>query len=421
MMDGSDDMETGWPIYAPAYMAALETAQPLQNSTMDLWGNVRIPTFESLSPTGSMDYGWRRVDYSNNITYSSFIGIPIGGLPNAGNSTFNVTSRYWDVDCPNVYEISNYTGAWNTRSSFTMTVVEAIFINDSSADTVYSFNLVSMMEPPAVSVANCTVSARDVVSTIECVGIDCHAVSMQLSPLPVSQRLWIEVTSVELTWYAFPLVTVGIISHQAEGSIMGSTPTEMWLVDPDTDFQETFFVNLSALSPPVLSDRLQKVYNTFWQTTYGTQYLVGRPIPANLTFYYDDTDVDPWVKFNNTLAKVKAFDGELYSCRWRYAALLSIISSILLVAAVTSLILKSLTLAPDILGFVSTYTRDNPNVVLGTLSDQPSYLDGLARARALRELRVMIGDVNGESEVGHVAFADMRREPQRLTSTRFYD
>lgn len=437
-MDGADDVESGWPSYAPVYMAALETSQTLQNSTMDLWGNVRIPTIESISSGVLPGDGWQQVDYTNNVTYSSFLGIPIGGLPKTANSTFNITSRYWNVDCPNLYEIANYTVTnmypWNmSRSSFILT--NGNYTNTTAAG-IQSFDLISMMSQPAeqqctngttcysfpITVANCTVAARDVVSSIDCVGDSCHVASMQLSTVPVNRRPSLSVVAMENLWDAFPRVTIGLLSHQAEGSIESSTPTEMWLFDPETAFQISYtFVNLSALSPQVLSSRLQLVYNTFWQTTYGTQYLVGGSIPANLSYYIDSTLMDPSIDFNTTLARVTIFDGELYLCHWRYAALLFLISLILLIAALTSLVLRAMTLAPDILGCVSTCTRDNPYVALGTLSEQPSHLNGLARARALRDLRVMIGDVNGESEVGHIAFADMRREPERLRRKRLYD
>ncbi len=65
---------------------------------------------------------------------------------------------------------------------------------------------------------------------------------------------------------------------------------------------------------------------------------------------------------------------------------------------------------------MSSYTRDNPFAELG----QASRLDGLERARAMREFQVTLGDVNIGCETGHIAFA-ITAEVQRLQKNRVYD
>jgi hypothetical protein len=61
----------------------------------------------------------------------------------------------------------------------------------------------------------------------------------------------------------------------------------------------------------------------------------------------------------------------------------------------------SITLAPDIFGYVSSCTRDNPYFTDG----EPSYLSGLERAKAMRNVRVIIGEVGEVPVPGHIAFA----------------
>jgi hypothetical protein len=60
-----------------------------------------------------------------------------------------------------------------------------------------------------------------------------------------------------------------------------------------------------------------------------------------------------------------------------------------------------MTLAPDILGYMSSHTRDNPFAAFGGASTW----DGLERAKELKECEVIIGDVNAGSEIGLVAVA----------------
>ncbi|KAB2569552.1 hypothetical protein DBV05_g11767 [Lasiodiplodia theobromae] len=230
----------------------------------------------------------------------------------------------------------------------------------------------------------------------------------------------------------FAYATVGMRSHAAEGGLASSTMTEQWLVDPDTDFTDFLnFVNISSVDSRVLSSRLQLLYNTFWQTTYGTQYLTG-----NLSLGgndYDNAPMETWsvavndtelkrdtIHFNTSQARFSRYDGEIYEFHWTYGVLLFVTSAVLLAAGLASLILKGLTLAPDILGYASTNTRDNAFVVLDPGLHQPSYTDGLHRARRLQDLRVIIADVKPESDVGQIAFTVIGEDSKRLRRGRGY-
>jgi hypothetical protein len=93
------------------------------------------------------------------------------------------------------------------------------------------------------------------------------------------------------------------------------------------------------------------------------------------------------------------------------------ISFVLLLAANLSLLLGIFTRTPDVLGFVSMNARDNTHFSKYV----PSHLDGKETARALRNVRVIIGDVKGEAEVGHIALTTMDARPRRLSWTRHYD
>lgn len=62
------------------------------------------------------------------------------------------------------------------------------------------------------------------------------------------------------------------------------------------------------------------------------------------------------------------------------------------------------TLTPDIFGFVSSLTRDNPNFAMETGTG--SMLSGLERARLLGKVKAKIGDVAGDTEaVGRVGLS----------------
>jgi hypothetical protein len=76
-------------------------------------------------------------------------------------------------------------------------------------------------------------------------------------------------------------------------------------------------------------------------------------------------------------------------------------------AAVVGVVARFFLVAPEVLGFVSSVTRDNPYV---RVPGGGSTLDGLERARLLRDVRVRIGDV-GEAggEAGYIAVGSEER------------
>ena len=95
-----------------------------------------------------------------------------------------------------------------------------------------------------------------------------------------------------------------------------------------------------------------------------------------------------------------------------------ITSCVLLGAAVLSIILKRRTVAPDIFGYVSSMTRDNPHLLL---PEGGSTLSGVERAKALRKLKVKITDLNEEGEVGRIGLAAADAERHiALSKTKQY-
>jgi hypothetical protein len=88
-------------------------------------------------------------------------------------------------------------------------------------------------------------------------------------------------------------------------------------------------------------------------------------------------------------------------CNRLFAAILTIISILLFIQAQSSLVLISFTFVPDVFGFVSTCTRDNPYFPNSGCSN----LDGLEKARLLDGVRVRLGDVQRKADMGHIAFS----------------
>lgn len=76
--------------------------------------------------------------------------------------------------------------------------------------------------------------------------------------------------------------------------------------------------------------------------------------------------------------------------------------SILVTAAVLGAWLRRQILAPDIFGYVSSITRENPHV---PLPDGGSRLSGMERARKMKNVKIRIADLAHDAEVGRVGVA----------------
>ena len=88
-----------------------------------------------------------------------------------------------------------------------------------------------------------------------------------------------------------------------------------------------------------------------------------------------------------------------YEIYWPWIAVDIVSCLILFLAALTSSWLRTQTLAPDIFGYVSSLTRENPHL---NLPESGSCLSGLDRARLLKKLKIQILDVGTADQVGHV-------------------
>jgi hypothetical protein len=112
-------------------------------------------------------------------------------------------------------------------------------------------------------------------------------------------------------------------------------------------------------------------------------------------------------------------EGAPYEPQYRLSLLWMIIDIIgcvvLLVAASAAIWLRVRTLAPDIFGYVSSLTRENPMI---TLPEGGSTLNGIDRARMLRGVKVRIADISGQDGVGRVGLAMKDSSQENVTELK---
>jgi hypothetical protein len=116
-MSSASGASIDWPSYASIYMTALTTSRRQQNSSQDLFGNVRIPSLDSLTPPLAVgNESWTTVNYRQEIPYSSMLGVPVVGIPVTGNLSFNIVSRYLAIGCDTAVHVANSTVFQNSSA-----------------------------------------------------------------------------------------------------------------------------------------------------------------------------------------------------------------------------------------------------------------------------------------------------------------
>ncbi|KAK3364704.1 hypothetical protein B0T25DRAFT_514332 [Lasiosphaeria hispida] len=118
---------------------------------------------------------------------------------------------------------------------------------------------------------------------------------------------------------------------------------------------------------------------------------------------------------NTTKPKFYCFPGSTFS--FGIDEMLVLACLVMFVVACIGALLNWRTEAPDILGYVSTMTRDSPHV---SVSEGGSALDGIDRARLLKELRVQIQDVRPHDGVGYLAVASVEGPAKLPVADRMY-
>jgi hypothetical protein len=91
---------------------------------------------------------------------------------------------------------------------------------------------------------------------------------------------------------------------------------------------------------------------------------------------------------------------EVYVRNQAWLAVLVIASTLLLLISIVGTCTKWMTISPDVLGYVSSLTRDNPLTPEFGFS---SAMDGLECTKAFGGLRIKLEDVNSQDQYGHVA------------------
>ena len=300
--------------------------------------------------------------------------------------------------------------------------------------SVYGIN--RQGDEQGISITNCSLFQHHIEASVKCTGSDCAVNKIRKSLT--------DTRPTALTMLEF-YPTMEAISKEFPTAIKfneGSSPTELFMMNTSAYpyienaerlYPNDIYANLSNLSPELFSKRLSLTLNTYYQVTSQSSGYFGS-LTGNLSAYGPDTlpvtDVNVYLPANLsatehtfddwiTKFQLKVIDldypflgattnatattnTQIFICNFAWFALLIAASSVILITGIVAVVLKRTTLGPELFGFVTSMTYENPWL---SIPKGGTMLDGMERARLLKDVEVCVGDVRGHEDIGHVALA----------------
>ena len=439
-------LENDLPALNSLMGASVLSSRAIDSSPVDTWNNLKIPQLDDATFGGSeQSNGWIQADQNTNHTWISLLGIMVKGLPNTGSSTFSLESSYMDVHCPDSMRLStsnlkqrlsdsgiklvlkNASAPWVPNNeigdwSSMFLDINGLSLNGSNdissnepRSVVFGSIVASLdAETQTIDIFDCTLTTTHLESNVSCDGSSCGITQVRRSlqdRRPPSSMI-LSSTNFESMLTFIP----GSLGYPHPDF---ASPMDNYLLGANNPFSlgaQPFRPNGYADVPgSFFARRLTTVLNTAYQASlcpYGTALgsdvnftacqLDSMGAAANLSVP-GAQELATGPVANATAINILETPMAIYATTKWHAIILLVISLLLQLAAFATMILVAFTRAPNILGFVSSLTRDNPYMA-HVVPAGGSALDGAERARALGEVRVRLTDSKPGSGVGKVVF-----------------
>lgn len=415
-MSGASSVNSGRSTFTSIFLGTLLSSDAYQTWPKDLWGNVKLPIYRYIENSTSDE--WKllpKPDFDTNITYASLIGVPIVSKHTFGENSYTMRARQWDFTCSSNEVTTEEPTELNEGYTWQISVYDDTHPHcvdrrnctlnwqcDGYPCPIRSESLASK----GVSITDCNLSLGHYEAEVRCNEGICGVQRMRKLDLFDEYYSPSDDDRLRKVFVANQLISLPSVDTYGPGSaiVRGSTNMEKWINDPsDIIGVGSRYVDLGKLSPDIFAERLTILYNTFWQSTYGTRTLGGN-LPESIleTGQWDAAEYGTNLSFIASEATFLDYGSRIYKVSWKWFTALLFCSMVLLAAAYIGLVLKYITIAPDIIGYASSLTIMNPYLLTPTGG---TTLDGLQRSALLRDLPVRIGDVCPNDPVGSIAFA----------------
>ncbi|KAI4663897.1 uncharacterized protein J4E88_010747 [Alternaria novae-zelandiae] len=423
------------PFLDTSYLAALLSPTTAEGSPRDSWGHIRVPRIEHYEVTSQPgNEGWYGTKNGTLESYSSFVGIPIGGMDSAEFIDYStrIQSKYFHLACDpydgNLQFIFN-NSRWLGNVSWNENVTERA---ETSPDEVEPFAFV--IAAHEFRVLNFRIRRSRLAHP--------PATYTQLGPLVGFKNTPWEAAGFDMIYNAdqngkwreydgdkdladlkgddelvesgkFDTASLSNLYLRDPKNIMGNSATK-----PSEVGHETFAI------------RLSQVINAYWAAMYGKGTFLGHfeesTNPVNATSYgswYDEEGNAGGNPF--LLARAWSSTGtkrsnvEVFKAHYGWTIALIVSSTVLVAASLVPFCLRTFSShGPDVLmNFSSLATRNNPYVALPVTG---TYLDAADRSRLLKDVRIRFGDVEGGNAIGMLGIGRLDGDVAPLRKERKY-
>lgn len=459
---GGSTNVTEWPIYTAAYVGALVAPPAVKDSAQDVFAHFKIPMVEYLesSSPGRDDRAFIPVTDYSKVAWSALLGIPMSlvngsssnaSLPSVANTTFNVESSYWNMDCAELALRDYYAnpaahteGGSASFANFSKAPFEHVRTlddgsgihlglqkhsrNSTGPRIIYWESLTGV----GITHTKCKLTTTYVESQVTCQGTSCAvtAIRRSLEPFTPSTLSMLDYQiGVFEDWQFF--VNWLLATPSTESSVWAS-PNQVYFTNPAAPFM----VGGLSMGPPdiatnistkTFNQRFSQLLNTAWLASVASSGLTTGHVPTSRM-------VPPWRPGPGTAYTIPS-PGAYYMSKYTTAteqreqtvilcdrawlAVLVVSSLAMLIAGIGGMVLEAGRRGPDILTAFSSLIRDNRFFRARTAG---SMLDGFELAKVLAKEKVRLGDAARDEELGYVAIgmADGEDAMFRLQKGRMY-
>ncbi|RSM06854.1 hypothetical protein CEP52_005528 [Fusarium oligoseptatum] len=380
----------------PPAVASMLSARLLQDRNQDIWGNIRVPLIERLTDDIS-DTSWINVSNITELDYSSLVGVPVAGIPNQGNHTFTFSASYVNPKCTTLkvnpqYNFTTTLPDFNSsdRSNCNWTTFKPEYTLRVSLSQVCWDDIGKFYDKYHEGKDQCHLFTTYVDVRMHCQGTLCSPTSVRRSPKPPRHGNW---TVLDMGYnFHEPEGFINIFANMFPGSNVsgGQTPTIVYFVEPFNVLSTENKTEPAALPRATFETRLAHLINSELLLAIQPGDVAGGLTQENA---------------NNVSVSVVEMDTYIreeivqYNKLWLTMLLAS--SMILFGVAMAAIVVRFRILVPEVLGSLALGMLDNRCDDI----KHSSFMSGEDKMAKMKEVRVMLGDVEPHAEIGRIALA----------------
>ena len=442
------------------FVAALMGSAAVKSSSLDLWGNVKVPRIESYEGRATMDHeGWYDTPGGDVDAYSSLVGIPIANINGPVFKDYNarIQTPYLNFQCSlnNTVTTMGMSGKQMPEPSSNATSSGAtIFWNVPKIEMNSTSKQRDRIPPELITalriryvplyaddfLLDCNITSTYVETEIQCpTPLNCTSTKVRRSKLDQFPPAW---TLLDVSWRTLDLVIPRMLDN-FDGKLFYPQLFDRYLSDPY--MTESNWINVSQTTEEKYTIRLGQMFNSYFACVNGF-FAITSGINNDTAYAWDNNQTftmqrgsinGMWEDLFHSTEKNDKFKTktwisngtkiereEVIVAHHRWVITLCFASVLLIVASLTSpLIHHFLATGIDLAINVSSLaTRNNPHI---SIPSSGTFLDASDRARLLGNLKLRFGDAESAGDIGSLAIGSFGVDEDsgvaRVQKGRFYE